>query len=144
MDPVDAEIGKEDEEGELQVVVPGEGGGAGCVVEFGVAPDFGEEEGRREDGHDGHGGHGLFHFQADLVLEVFRVGEGCVVEDEEVGSCCTGKVDEEAEQPAYGVNARQGLVRQGSSSPGYQIQTQRLSVDRVSRPRALIGILRWL
>lgn len=45
VDPVDAEIGKEDEERELEVVVPGEGGGGGRVVEQGVAADFGQEEG---------------------------------------------------------------------------------------------------
>lgn len=99
MDPVDEEIGEEDEEGELQVVVGGEGGGGGGVVQLGVAADFGQEEGHGQQGHDGHGGHGLVDFEPDLVLEVFRVLEGCVVEDEDVGRGRADEVDEETEEP---------------------------------------------
>ena len=85
VDPVDEEVGKADEEGELEVVVECEGGVGGCVVEFSVAANFKEEKGSGEDGHDGHGDHGLADFEGDLVLEVFGVGDGGVIEDEEVG-----------------------------------------------------------
>jgi hypothetical protein len=46
VDPVDAEVGEEDEDGELEVVVQWEGGGGGGIIELGVAADFGEEEWR--------------------------------------------------------------------------------------------------
>ncbi len=46
VDEVDEAVGEEEEEGELQEVVPGEGRFGGGVVELGVAADFGEEEGR--------------------------------------------------------------------------------------------------
>ena len=82
VDPVDAEVGKADEEGELEVVVECEGCVRRCVVEFSVAADFEEEKGSGEDGHDGHGDHGLSDFEGDLVLEVFGMGDRGVVEDE--------------------------------------------------------------
>ena len=80
--PVDAGVGKADEEGELEVVVECEGCVRGCVVEFSVAADFKEEKGSGEDGHDGHGDHGLSDFEGDLVLEVFWVVDRGVIEDE--------------------------------------------------------------
>lgn len=85
VDPVDEEVGEADEEGELEVVVEGEGCVRRGVVEFSVAADFEEEKGSGEDGHDGHGDHGLADFEGDLVLEVFGVGDGGVIEDEYVG-----------------------------------------------------------
>ena len=85
VDPVDQKVGEADEDGELEVVVEREGCVRRCVVEFSVAADFKEEEGSGEDGHDGHGDHGLSDFEGDLVLEVFGVGDGGVIEDEEVG-----------------------------------------------------------
>ena len=85
VDPVDEEVGEADEERELEVVVEGEGCVRRCVVEVSVAADFKEEKGSGEDGHDGHGDHGLSNFEGDLVLEVFGVGDGGVIEDEYVG-----------------------------------------------------------
>jgi hypothetical protein len=143
VDPVDAEVGEEDEDGELEVVVQWEGRGGGELVEFGVAADFGEEEWGGEDGHDGHGDHGLFHFEADLVLEVFRVGEGCMVEDEKVGRGRADKVDDEAKDPVA-VQYKLRACGIWSSAPGNEVQTQGLSVDKVSGPCALVSILRWL
>ncbi len=80
--PVDAGVGEADEEGELEVVVECEGCVRGCVVEFSVPADFKEEKGGGEDGHDGHGDHGLLDFERDLVLEVFGMGKGGMVENE--------------------------------------------------------------
>ena len=55
------------------------------VVEFGIAADFSQEARGGEDGHYGEGAQGLEDFEADLVAEVARVGEGeGTVEDEEV------------------------------------------------------------
>lgn len=81
VDPVDAEIGEADEEGELQDVVQGERCVGWGVVELRVATGFDEEEGSGEDGHYGHRDHGLADLETDLIFEVFGVGEGCVVED---------------------------------------------------------------
>lgn len=84
VDPIDAEIRKSEEERELQVVVQVKGLVGWRVVEFTVAEDFGEEESDGEDGHDRQSDQGLSDFEADLVLEVFRMRESGVVEDEKV------------------------------------------------------------
>lgn len=59
MYPVDAKVGKDDEEGELQPVVRRKGGGVEAVVALGVAAHLGQEERQRQHRHDGHGDHGL-------------------------------------------------------------------------------------
>jgi hypothetical protein len=84
----------------------------------------------------------LFHFETDLVFEVFRVGEGCMVEDEEVGCGRADKVDDETEDPAA-VQYRLRACGIRSSSPGNEVQAQGLSAESVSGPCALVGILRW-
>lgn len=85
VDPVYEEIGKDDEQGELQIVVQGEWLIGRIVIEFSVAANFAEKEGRGEDGHNGESNHGLAYFEGDLILEVFRVSKGGMVEDEDVG-----------------------------------------------------------
>jgi len=85
MDPVDEEIGEQDKEGELNEVVERERGVRGRVVKFSIAKNFAEEDGGGEDGHQWDGGEGLLDLLTDLVLEVFGVCEGCVVENEDVG-----------------------------------------------------------
>lgn len=85
VDQIDEKIGKDEEERELQIVVVGPGCVGEGVVEFGVALDFGPEEGRGHDCDPGHGVPGLFYFHADLVFEEFGVLEGRFVEDESVG-----------------------------------------------------------
>lgn len=99
VDPVDAEVGEHEEEGELHHVVPHSGGVVEAVVYLGVTADFEEEERGGEDGHYREGDVGLAHLEADLVLEVFGVVEGCFVEDEEVGERGEDIVDDEAEDP---------------------------------------------
>jgi len=99
VDEVDEAVGEEEEEGELEEVVPGEGRFGGCVVELGVAADFGEEEGRGEQGHVRHAVYGLRDLHLDLVLEEFRVLEGGLVEDEDVGEGCDSEVEEGAGEP---------------------------------------------
>lgn len=84
VDPVDEEIGEEDEEGELQDTVEGEGLFGGGIVEFGVSADFQDEEWGCQEGHWGHRAHGLFDFHGDLVLEEFGVFVGGFVPDEDV------------------------------------------------------------
>lgn len=85
MNEVDAEVGEDEEERELKVVVVRVWFIGQVIVEFGVAADFGEEEGDGEDGDPGHCSYGLFNFHADLVLEEFGVFEGRFVEYEDVG-----------------------------------------------------------
>ncbi len=94
VDPVDQEVGEEDEDGELEVVVEVEWCFGGCIVEFAVASDFSGKEWARHDGHDGHCYHCLLHLEANLVLEVFRVLECVLVEDEEIGERSANKIDE--------------------------------------------------
>lgn len=52
--PVDAKVGKADEEGKLEVVIESEGRVRGCVVEFSVSTDFKEKERSGTDGHNRH------------------------------------------------------------------------------------------
>jgi hypothetical protein len=97
VNPVDAEVGEGQEDRELDPV-PGAaeegeervrelrvGGG---VVDEAEAADFCDEEGDGEDGHDWDGFEGLLDFEAHLVLEVFGVLEGGLVEDEDVAERC--------------------------------------------------------
>ena len=91
MDPVDAEVGEKDEGWELDPVPRGAEEAEewvshlGCVVVYeAVAADFGYEARYCEYGHNGNGVHRLRDFHAHLVLEVFRVVERLLVEDEDV------------------------------------------------------------
>lgn len=102
MDPIDEEIGEEDEEGELNDVVERERSVRGRVVKFSIAEDFAEEDGGGEDGHQWDGGEGLFDLLTDLVLEVFRVCEGCVVENEDIGEGGAKEIDDSAEDTTPG------------------------------------------
>ena len=86
MDPVNAGVGEEDEQRELQPVVPDSWTFFCCVVEFGVPTNFGQKPRCCENGHDGEGYVCLLHLEFNLVLEVSWVCEGGFVEDEEVGS----------------------------------------------------------
>jgi hypothetical protein len=113
VDPVDAEVGEHQEDWELEPVPGvaedaqervGESGVGGGVVDEAVALDFGDEEGDCENGHDRDGVESLFDFHANLVLEVFGVLEGGLVEDEDVAERRKGGVDEGAEEPGLRVS----------------------------------------
>lgn len=84
VDPVDAEVGEHDEEGELQPVVEGEGRVFGGVVELAVAAHLGEHQRHGAERHEGHGDHGLFHLEDDLVAKVLGMLESLLVEDQVV------------------------------------------------------------
>ncbi len=99
VDKVDEAVGEEEEKGELEEVVPGEGRVRGAVEELGVAADFAEEEGCGEEGHVGHAVASLGDFHFYLVFEEFGVLEGGFVEDEDVGEGCDYEVDECAGEP---------------------------------------------
>ena len=85
VNPVDEEIGEDEEERELKEIVKGEWGIVEGVVEFGVTPDFCKKYGSGDEGHQWHCPHGLLDLETDLVLEVFGVGEGALVKDEDIG-----------------------------------------------------------
>ena len=74
----------------------------GRVVKFSIAKDFGEEDGGGEDGHQWDGGEGLLDLLTDLVLEIFRVCEGCMVENEDVGEGGAEEIDDSAEDTTQG------------------------------------------
>lgn len=104
VDPVDEEIGEEDEKGELQVVVQGKWLIRRIVVEFSVATNFSEEEWRGEDGHDGESDHGLADFEGDLVFEVFRVGKCGMVKDKDIRQRGADEVDDKSKEPVRARN----------------------------------------
>lgn len=91
MDPVDEEVREQQEEWELDVVVcaseePKQGmfDVRDIVVDEAVPTDFSHEKWECEHGHDWHRGQSLFDLHFQLVLEVLRMLEGCLVEDEGV------------------------------------------------------------
>ena len=92
VNPIYEEVGEADEEWKLNEVVKPERGIRGRIVQLGVATDFTEKERGSEDGHYGQGDECLFDFKTNLVLEVFRMGESCMVEDEDVGERGAEKV----------------------------------------------------
>lgn len=85
MDPIDEEVRKADEERELENVVQPERGVGGRIVQFGVSPHFSHKKRDGEDSHYRKSDGGLSDLQGDLILEVFWVREGGMVEDEEIG-----------------------------------------------------------
>lgn len=85
VDPVDERVGEEQEERNLSPVIPPSRTLFGCIVQLGVAADFSQEPGDSKDCHYWKGDIGLLHLEGDLVLEVSRMFEGCLVEDEKVG-----------------------------------------------------------
>ncbi len=101
VDPVDEEVGEGEEERELRVVVPRARALGRRVIHLAVSAHLGDEEGHREDGHDGQRDERLPDLLPHLVLQVFRVVEGRLVEDEHVGERCADEVDDGAEEPVF-------------------------------------------
>lgn len=97
--PVYAEICKEDEQWELEEVVPQSRAIGSGIVYLGITANFGQEESGGKCSHSGEATKGLFDFEAHLVLEVFGMLEGCLVKDKVVGEACTDKVNDNAEEP---------------------------------------------
>lgn len=102
VNPVDEEIGEEDEDGELEDAVVGERLLGDGIVKLGVASDLEDEKGCSEKGHGRHGGHGLLDFQGDLALEELGVIEGGFVPNEDVRGGCDDEVYQKAEDPIIG------------------------------------------
>ena len=57
----------------------------------------------------------MFDLEPDLVAQVFWVGEGCVVEDEDVGKGCAEEVDDGAEEPVSFFSKRKGILENWKS-----------------------------
>lgn len=137
MYPVYEEIREQDEERNLQNIVEGKRGVCRCVIQLSVTAYLCREERHREDGHDRHGNHGLPYLKPHLVLEVFRVGESGVVEDQEIGERGKDEINDEAEEPQEWSDMGR---RQLDKTQPYQVIRYRLSVCRhmLSRARALM------
>lgn len=139
VDPVDAEVGEAQEDGELQVVPRvaedaqdgvGEAWVGSAVVDEAEVADFGDEEGHGEDGHYGDRFEGLLDLQAHLVLEVFGVLEGGLVEDEDVAEGCECGVDKGAEEPA--VDCQSCCSERISSSTREESQTYHVRIYKLT------------
>lgn len=85
VDPVDAEIGEDEEERELKVVIVWHWFIREAVVELRVAKAFGQEEGHGKDRNERHGVYSLSDLHSDLILEELWVLEGRLIEHEDVG-----------------------------------------------------------
>jgi hypothetical protein len=123
VNPVDTEIGEEEEEGKLGPVVPGTGALLCGIVELRVAADFSQEPGRSEDGHDREGDVGLLHLETDLVFEVSGMVEGTLVEDEVVGQRGENVVYNDTKQPVCGELANGGIT--GSKTGAHHVMRYR-------------------
>ena len=84
MDPVDAEIGEDEEDGELEEVVPESRALLGRVVELAVPADFEAHQWSRAERHEGHRLVGLDDLEPDLVLDELWVVQSALVENEVV------------------------------------------------------------
>lgn len=85
MNPIYEEVGEGEEKGELDKIVEPEGRISRGIVQFGISSNFAHEKRNGEDGHDGKSNACLLYLQANLIFEVFGMGEGGVVKDEKVG-----------------------------------------------------------
>jgi len=91
VDQVDEAICECNKERELEEVVPH--WNICCAdIQQRVTPDFSKEERDGADGHDRESGICLGDFLSDLVLEELGVIERSLVEDEDVGKCCTNVI----------------------------------------------------
>ena len=99
MDPVDGEVGKQEEERELEPIVPGRGGFLELVVELTEASNFEEHERGGHQSHTRHGRVGLLDLEPDLVLEELGMLKCLFVEDEEVGETSKDEIIEKTEEP---------------------------------------------
>lgn len=93
MDPVYEEVRKGDEEGELEEIVQGERGAGRSFVELREPTNFGDKERNREHSHAWKRSEGLLDFLGDLVFKVFGMGEGRVVEYEQIGHRGAQEID---------------------------------------------------
>lgn len=92
VNPIYQEIGKENKDRELQIVVAWERLLVQSVVELGIAFDFESEKAGGEEGHARHRRLCLLDLHPHLVLEVFRVIEGRLVKHEDVRKSGADKV----------------------------------------------------
>lgn len=98
--PVDAEIGEENEEGILRIVVPLPGALLGPVIQLAVATSIQHEQRGSTQSHSRHSLDCLLDLKRDLVLEKPRVVKSSLVEDEDVRKRSTDEVQKEAKHPS--------------------------------------------
>jgi len=81
---VNKEVGEDNEEWELEPVVPNSGAIGGEIIQLGVAKNFEQEERGGHNGNPGHSTDSLFDFHSDLVLEEFGMLKCCFIKYEDV------------------------------------------------------------
>lgn len=84
VDPVDEEVGEQQEHWELDDVVPPARTLLGGVVDLAVTSNLKPKCGSCQNGHTGQRLQRLPYFHANLVLQILRMFEGLVIEDEVV------------------------------------------------------------
>ena len=147
VDPVDAEVGEEQEERELQVRVPPAGAVLDPIVQLRVAAHLGHEGRHHEDRHDGDGRHGLADLLPDLVPQEARMRQVDLVVHDHVRQRRAQEVDEQTEDPAR--RSVSGVARARSvdgprrmpghglhHSPAHGEDARHLPIDVVAGPGA--------
>jgi hypothetical protein len=100
VNPVNAEVCKDEEEGVLCPGVPICRTFVCCIVQLRVAAHFSQEPGHGQNCHYWEGDVGLLHLELDLVLEVSRVVECRLVKNEKVGESGEKEVHNYTKEPA--------------------------------------------
>lgn len=99
VNPVDAEIGEGDKKRKLEDAIVRERLFVDGVVQLGVSPNLGDQEGSGQKRHDRHRSHGLRNLHGDLIFEELWMLDCRLVPDEDVGEGCGNKVNDNAEDP---------------------------------------------
>lgn len=71
MNPINAEIGEEEEQGELQDVVPQSRSIGRSIIHLGVSASFGKDQGKSEERHARKRHESLLDLHSNLIFEIF-------------------------------------------------------------------------
>jgi hypothetical protein len=102
VNPVDAEVGEDEEQRVLENVVPEARAILGGVVKLAVAANLEEEDASRDEGNGRQSVQSRLNLKPDLVLDELGVVQGALVEDEEVGEATEQEVGEIGKEAVTG------------------------------------------
>jgi len=99
VNPVNEEVGKQQENRELQDVIPPARPLFRRVVDLAVSSDLEPKCSSCQDSHARQGLQSLPYFHANLILEILGMLEGLVIEDEVIGEASEGEVQNRSKNP---------------------------------------------
>jgi len=99
VDPINEAIGEDNEQRKLEKVIPASWPVRRRIIHFGIPADFSEEKGQHTESHSREGTKRLLDFQRNLALEVFRVLECGLIENEVIGEPGRDEIYHDTEKP---------------------------------------------